>query len=53
MTLEEEDEYIQHVLANRDAAMAAAVGSTTHTATSEGTLVEQEVDESDFVRSNG
>jgi hypothetical protein len=24
MTLEEEDEYIQHVLANRDTAMAAA-----------------------------
>jgi hypothetical protein len=54
MTLEEEDEFIQHILANRDAAMAAAVGSTTHTtATSEGTLVEREVDESDFVRSNG
>jgi hypothetical protein len=53
MTLEEEDEYIQHVLANRDAAMATAVGSMTHTATSEGTLVEREVNESDFVRSNG
>jgi hypothetical protein len=53
MTLEEKDEYIQHVLANCDAAMATAVGSTTHTATSEGTLVEREVDKSDFVRSNG
>jgi hypothetical protein len=53
MTLEEEDEFIQHVLANCDAAMAAAVGSMTHTATSEGTLVEWEVDESDFTRSNG
>jgi hypothetical protein len=53
MTLEEEDEYIQHILANHDAAMATAVGLTTHTATSEGTLVEWEVDESDFVRSNG
>jgi hypothetical protein len=52
MTLEEEDEYIQHILANRDATMAAAAGSMTHTATSEGTLVEREVDESDFVRSN-
>jgi hypothetical protein len=40
MTLEEEDEYIQHILANRNAAMAAAVGSRTHTATSKGTLVE-------------
>jgi hypothetical protein len=39
MTLEEEDEFIQHILANRDAAMAAAIRSTTHTATSEGTLV--------------
>jgi hypothetical protein len=53
MTLEEEDEFIQHILANCDAAMAAAAGSTTHTATSEGTLVEREVDESDFARSNG
>jgi hypothetical protein len=53
MTLDEEDEFIQHILANRNAAMATIAGSTTHTATSEGTLVEQEVDESDFVRSNG
>jgi hypothetical protein len=53
MTLDEEDEYIQHILATCNATMAAAVGLTTHTATSEGTLVEQEVDESDFVRSNG
>jgi hypothetical protein len=40
MTLEEEDEFIQHILANHD------------TATSEGTLVEREVNDSDFVRSN-
>jgi hypothetical protein len=53
MMLEEEDEYIQHVLANRDTAMAAAAGSTTRTATSEGTLVEREVKDADFVRSNG
>jgi hypothetical protein len=53
MTLEEEDEYIQHVLANRDTAMAAAAGLMTHTATSEGTLVEREVEDADFVRSNG
>jgi hypothetical protein len=52
MTLDEEDEYIQHILANRDAAMAATVGSTTHTDTTEGTLVEREVDDSDFVRSS-
>jgi hypothetical protein len=53
MTLEEEDKYIQHVLANCDAAMAATAGSMTRTATSEGTLVEQEVEDADFVRSNG
>jgi hypothetical protein len=53
ITLDEEDEYIQHILANHDAAMSTTAGLTTHTATSEGTLVEWEVDESDFVRSNG
>jgi hypothetical protein len=39
MTLDEEDEYIQCILANCDAAMAAAAGSTTNTATSKGTFV--------------
>jgi hypothetical protein len=53
MTLDEEDEFIQHILANRDAAMASAATSTTQTATSEGTLVEWEVDDTDFVRSSG
>jgi hypothetical protein len=53
MMLEEEDEYIQHVLANCDTAMAATAGLTTHMATSKGTLVERKVDESDFTRSNG
>jgi hypothetical protein len=53
MTLEEEDEFIQHILANRDTAMAAVAESMTHMAMSEGTLVEREVDDSDFVRSNG
>jgi hypothetical protein len=53
MMLEEEDKYIQHILANHNAAMAAAAGSTTHMATSEGTLVEREVDKLDFTRSNG
>jgi hypothetical protein len=52
-TLEEEDEFIQHILANRDAAMAAVAELTTHMAMSEGTLVEWKVDELDFVRSNG
>jgi hypothetical protein len=53
MTLEEEDEFIQHILANHDAAMAAVAESTTQTAMSEGTLVEWEVDDLNFVRSNG
>jgi hypothetical protein len=53
MTLEEEDKYIQHVLANHNVAMATAAGSTTRTDTSEGTLVEREVEDADFVRSNG
>jgi hypothetical protein len=52
MTLEEEDEFIQHILANCDTAMATVAESTTHMAMSEGTLVERKVDEPDFVRSN-
>jgi hypothetical protein len=52
MTLDEEDHFIQRIMANRDAAMAAAVASTTQTSTSEGTLVEREVDDTDFVRSS-
>jgi hypothetical protein len=53
MTLDEDDEFIQHILANRDAAMASAATPTTQTATSEGALVEWEVDDADFVRSSG
>jgi hypothetical protein len=53
MTLDEEDEFIQRIMANHDAAVAAAAESTTQTSTSEGTLVEREVDEADFVRSSG
>jgi hypothetical protein len=53
MTLDEQDEFIQHIMANRDAAVAAASALTTQTSTSEGTLVEREVDDVDFVRSNG
>jgi hypothetical protein len=40
-------------MADRDAAMAAAAESTTQMGTSEGTLVEREVDDADFVRSSG
>jgi hypothetical protein len=53
MTLDEQDKFIQQIMANHDAAVAAAAESTTHTGTSEGTLVEREVDDSDFVRSSG
>jgi hypothetical protein len=53
MMLDEEDEFIQQIMANRDTAVAAAAESTTYTATSEGTLVEREVEDADFVRSSG
>jgi hypothetical protein len=53
MTLDEEDSFIQRIMANRDTAVAAAAESTTYTATSEGILVEREVEDADFVRSSG
>jgi hypothetical protein len=53
MMLDEKDHFIQQIMANRDAAMAAAAVSTTQMSTSEGTLVEREVDDADFVRSRG
>jgi hypothetical protein len=53
MTLDEQDNFIQQIMANCDAAMAAATELMTPMGTSEGTLVEREVDNSDFVRSSG
>jgi hypothetical protein len=53
MTLDEEDKFIQQIMANRDTAVAAAAESTTYMATSEGILVEREVEDADFVRSSG
>jgi hypothetical protein len=53
MTLDEEDDFIQQIMANRDAAAAAASVSMTQTGTSEGTLVKREVDDTNFVRSSG
>jgi hypothetical protein len=50
MMLDEEDEFIQNIMANRDAAIAE---STTHTGSSEGTLVDREIDDTDFIRSSG
>jgi hypothetical protein len=40
-------------MAKRDAEMAAVAESTTSASISEGTVVEREVDELDFVRSSG
>jgi hypothetical protein len=53
MTLDEEDKFIQCIMANRNTAVAAAAESTTHTGSSESTLVEREVNDSDVVRSSG
>jgi hypothetical protein len=52
MTLDEQDEFIQNIMANRDAAMAAVAESTTHTGSGEGTLVDREIDDADFIRSS-
>jgi hypothetical protein len=52
MTLDEENKFIQRIMANRDAAVGAAAESMTYMATSEGTLVEREVEDADFVRSS-
>jgi hypothetical protein len=48
--VDEEDEMVEHILANRDAAMAATAASA-HS--SEGPIIEREVSEEDFVRSSG
>jgi hypothetical protein len=53
MMLDEQDEFIQHIMANRDAEMAVVAESTTSACTSKGTVVEWEVDKLDFVRSSG
>jgi hypothetical protein len=52
MTLDEQDKFIQQIIANHDTAVAAAAGSTTQMDTSEGTLVEREVNNVDFVKSS-
>jgi hypothetical protein len=53
MTLDEEDEFIQRIIADRDAAVAAAAELTTYKATSKDKLVEREVEDVDFVQSSG
>jgi hypothetical protein len=52
ITLDEQDEFIQQVMANHDTAMAAVAESMTHMGTSKGMLVEREVNDLDFVRSS-
>jgi hypothetical protein len=41
MMLDEQDEFIQNIMANCDAAVAATAVSTTHTGSSKGTLVDR------------
>jgi hypothetical protein len=53
MMLDEPDEFIQQVMANHNAAMAATAESMTLMGTRKGMVVEREVDNSDFVRSSG
>jgi hypothetical protein len=53
MTLDEQDEFMQQIMANRDTAVASTAELMTHTGSSEGTLVEREVNNTDFVRSSG
>jgi hypothetical protein len=52
MMLDEEDKFIRNIMANRDAAVAAVAESTTHTGSSRGTLVDREIDDTDFIRSS-
>jgi hypothetical protein len=52
MTLDEQDKFIQNIMANCDTAVAATAESTTHTGSSKGTLVDREVDDADFIRSS-
>jgi hypothetical protein len=52
MMLDGQDNFIQQIMANHNAAMAAAAELTTPMGTSEGTLMEREVDDLDFVRSS-
>jgi hypothetical protein len=53
MMLDEQDKFRQSIMANRDAEMAVVAKLMTLACTSEGTVVEREVDDSDFVSSSG
>jgi hypothetical protein len=50
LKLDEQEKFIQHIM---DAEMVVAAESMTSACTSEGIVVEREVDNSDFVRSSG
>jgi hypothetical protein len=51
MTVEEQDKIFRQIMANRDAAMAAAADLTASSNSSpEGAIVEQEMKEEDFAR---
>jgi hypothetical protein len=52
MTLDEQDEFIQWIMANRNAAVAATAELMTEIETSKDALVERDVDDTDFVRSS-
>jgi hypothetical protein len=52
MMLDEQDKFIQNIMANCNTAVAAAAESMTHTGSSEGTLVDREVHDADFIRSS-
>jgi hypothetical protein len=41
MMLDEQDKFIQHIMANHNTAVAAAAKSMTHMGSSEGTLVDR------------
>jgi hypothetical protein len=49
MTTDEQDDMIEKLLADRDAAMAATAASTQ---SEEATIIEREVSEEDFVQSS-
>jgi hypothetical protein len=53
MMLDKQHEFIQRIMADRDAEMAVVAESMMSACTSEGTVVEREVNELDFVRSSG
>jgi hypothetical protein len=53
MTVEEQDEFFRQIMADRDAAMAAAAESTDSSTSPEGAIVEREIKEEDFASGSG